>query len=352
MIFETKNFNFKEKDKTIIIAEVGVNHNGDKEIAKKMALVAKECGVDIVKFQAFDSSKEISVIADKASYQKKEKSLNKSINQLELCKSLELSYDSLKEIKDYCNLLQIPFLCTAFEENSLNFLVDELKVKSLKIPSPEITNIPFLEKIGRKKIGVILSTGGSNISEVGEAVGTLLDSGCPELVLMHCVSQYPAPFDEINIRAIRTMKKAFNLPVGFSDHSIGIIAPIVASVIGAVVIEKHFTLDRKMEGPDHKASIEPFELKLLVDNVKIANKCLGNNIKQASKCEYENIPLIRKSLVASLDLKKGTTICREMVDIKRPEGGIEPRDFEKIIGLRLNKDIKADNFIKWEDFHE
>lgn len=349
MHFGTKEFFFKDKDEPVIIAEAGSNHNGDLEIAKKMVDVAKKAKADIVKFQAFKSDKEISKFAPKARYQKKNTSIKEGKNQLELCRSLELSESDLKDIKDYCDKAKMPFLCTAFESDSLKFLVNTLKVKAIKVASSEITNIPFLQEIGSKKIGVILSTGASTLVEVGTAVEALLQSGCPELVLLHCVSDYPAPDDQLNLRAIRTLKKAFGLPVGFSDHSLGITAPIIAATLGAVAIEKHFTLDKNMVGPDHRASLESNELVVMVSEVKKVHKMLGSPIKKPAPCEGENLPLIRKSLVASRDLKKGSPIQKKNIAIKRPEGGIKPVDFEKIIGLTINRDIGQDEFIRWKD---
>lgn len=349
MNFVCKEITFDNPDKTYLIAEVGVNHNKDINLAKKMVMVAKEAGSDIIKFQLFDSEKEVSVYADKADYQKKNTTDSEGLNQLEMCKALELSPENIKELKNYCKKLQMPFLCTAFEKYSLDYLVNRLGIKTIKIPSPEITNLPFLRQIGQKKVSVILSTGASYLHEVGIAIKTLREAGCKEIVLLHCVSQYPTPYEDLNLRAIQTMKQAFGIPVGFSDHSLGIEADIVAAALGAVVIEKHFTLDRNMKGPDHKASIEPDELKALVKALKIANKSLGSFIKQPAPCEEGTLPLIRKSLVAGINIPKGTHLEEQMIEIKRPIGGIAPADLDKVIGLRVNKTIKADELIHWED---
>ncbi len=347
MNFESKEYYFSDNEETIVIAEVGVNHNGDLEIAKRMVDIAVKANVHAIKFQAFCAEKEISKYAAKAPYQKETTS---SIgNQLEMCKALELSGSALKELKKYCKSKKMPFLCTAFDFESVDLLVDDLKVEAIKIPSGEITNIPFLQYIGSKKKGVILSTGASNLIETGIAVETLKNAGCTELILLHCVSSYPAPIEQVNLKAMLLMKEVFNLPVGFSDHTTGIQVAIAAAALGAVAIEKHFTLDKSMTGPDHRASIEPGELVELVRSVKIANLSLGESVKQAAPCELSNMSLIRKSIVAAFDLPKGAILSREMIEIKRPEGGINPVDIEKIIGLSLKKEILADSPICWHD---
>lgn len=347
MNFESKEFSFTSNAETIVAAEIGVNHNGSVDIAKKMIDAAKKAGVDIVKFQAFRSEKEISKYAAKAPYQN-ETTSNEG-NQLDMCKALELSPGSLKELKDYCKFQNMPFLCAAFDYESLTLLVDNLKVSTLKIASSEVTNIPFLEYIGSLKKGVVLSTGASTLTEVGLAIEALQRGGCSELILLHCVSSYPAPHNQVNLKAMKTMRDAFNIPVGFSDHTIGFQTAIAAAALGAVMIEKHFTLDRTMKGPDHRASIEPDELKALVNGVKIANSSLGDGIKKIAECEIENLSLIRKSLVAASGLKKGTKLSREMIEIKRPAGGVAPGDLIKILGMTLKNDIAEDALIYWKD---
>lgn len=348
MNFESKSFDFNVRDETIVIAEVGVNHNGNVETAKKMVDAAVRAGAHVVKFQAFRSEKEISKYAAKTPYQ--EETTTAYGSQLEMCKALELSPSDLRDLKEYCAILKTPFLCAAFDYESVDLLVDDLKVETIKIASSEVTNTPFLQYIGSKKKGVVLSTGASTLVEVGRAIEALKGSGCPELMLFHCVSSYPAPHSEVNLRAMQTLRNAFNIPVGFSDHTVGIEAAIAAAALGACAIEKHFTLDRNMPGPDHRASIEPDELAEMVKGVKIANLVLGSPIKQPAPCELPNLKLIRKSLVAACDLKKGTKLTRDMIEIKRPAGGIEPGDLEKIIGLTLTKDVAEDMFLCWEDF--
>lgn len=347
MLFGSKSFTFR-KDKTIIIAEAGVNHNGDIDIARKMIDMAKKSGADIVKFQLFDSEKEISKYAGKTNYQKQTTS-PKFRNQLEVCRALELRQDDIRSLKQYSQSVGVPFLCTAFESDSLDFLVDRLKLKTIKIPSSEVTNIPFLQQTGTKKVSVILSTGASTLKEVAMAVKTLRKYGCPELALLHCVSEYPAPFDQVNLQAMETMRNTFRLPVGFSDHTVGVEVAIAAAALGAQLLEKHFTLDKKMPGPDHQASIEPDELKALVKGVRIANAAKGSGLKRPARCELMNRPLIRKSLMAGRFLKKGTIIAERMIQIKRPESGIKPIDFNKVIGRRLKRNIQNDQPICWKD---
>lgn len=347
MRFESAEFDFTRPDATIVIAEVGVNHNGDPGLARRMVDVAREAGADVVKFQAFKSEKEISKYAAKAPYQ--EETTSSAGNQLDMCKALELSGAALRELKGYCAALSMPFLCAAFDFDSVDLLVDELKVASLKVASSEVTNLPFLQYIGTKRKGVILSTGASTLMEVGSAVEALLASGCPELVLLHCVSSYPAPPAQVNLRAMDTLRRAFGLPVGFSDHTAGIEVPIAAAALGAAAVEKHFTLDRNMPGPDHRASVEPGELAALVRGVRSANVALGSGLKRPAACELPNLPLIRKSLVAARNLRKGVVLARDMIELKRPQGGIEPRDLDKVLGLKLNRDVEEDAPITWND---
>jgi N-acetylneuraminate synthase len=348
MHFESREIDFSKPDQTIVIAEVGVNHNGDPRIAKQMVDAAIAADVDIIKFQAFKSEKEISKFAAKTPYQ--QETTTDQGNQLEMCKALELSGPALKQLKDYCASRGAPFLCAAFDFDSVDLLVDELKVHSMKIASSEVTNLPFLEYIAARKVGVILSTGASTLSEVGVAVATLKRAGCPDLILLHCVSSYPTPHDQVNLRAMATMRAAFGVPVGFSDHTTGISVPTAAAALGACAVEKHFTLDRNMEGPDHRASIEPDELAAMVVAVRSANAALGSPVKQPSPCELPNLDLIRKSLVAASELKRGTRITRTMVEIKRPAGGILPADLGKVVGLTLNRDVGEDEALQWSDF--
>ena len=347
MHFESREYDFATLDRTLVIAEIGVNHNGSIEIARTLVDEAIAAGADIIKFQAFRSEKEISRFAAKTPYQRE--TTSDQGNQLEMCKALELSPSALHEMKAYCARQGAPFLCAAFDFDSVDLLVDELKVETIKVPSGEITNLPFLRYIGSRRKGVVLSTGASTLAEVGLAVETLRAAGCPELMLFHCVSSYPAPWEEVNLRAMETMKRAFKVPVGFSDHTLGTAAAIAAAALGAAAIEKHFTLDRNMEGPDHRASIEPHELEALVQGVRIANSSLGDGVKVPVACELPNLRLIRKSLVAARNLARGDRLTRDMLEIKRPQGGVEPADMEKILGLTLTRDVEEDAPVTWED---
>jgi N-acetylneuraminate synthase len=347
MDFESTSFDFGLTDRAIVIAEVGVNHNGDPKLAREMVDVAHAAGADIVKFQAFNSEKEISRYAGKAKYQAE--NTGDVGGQLELCKALELSGAQLAELKAYCKQIGQPFLCTAFDFDSVDLLADTLKVSAIKIGSAEVTNIPMLEYIGAKQLGAILSTGASTLAEVGMAIEALLRGGCPELVLLHCVTSYPAPAAEANLRAMQTMRQAFGLPVGFSDHTEGIGCAIAAAALGACAIEKHFTTDRTLPGPDHLASVEPHELEALVAGVRSAGAALGSGIKRPASCETDNLPLIRKSLVATRDLAAGTRLERAMIEIKRPLGGIEPAALPLVVGRTVRRAVAEDMPITWDD---
>lgn len=347
MHLESADFDFTRPDTTVVIAEVGVNHNGDPALARRMIHVARESGADVVKFQAFNSEKEISRYAPKALYQ--EENTGTEGSQLDLCKALELSGEALKSLKDHCAQMRMPFLCTAFDFDSVDLLCGPLGVSAMKIGSAEVTNIPFLQYIGSKRIGVILSTGASTLAEAGAAVAALRNAGCPELVLLHCVSSYPAPIEQANLRAMATLRREFGVPVGYSDHTAGIEAAIAAAALGACAVEKHFTTDRRLPGPDHLASVEPDELKALVAGVRAANRALGDGRKVPAPCELANLPLIRKSLVATRDLAAGTTLTRDMIEIKRPQGGIEPAELGKLLGRRLAAAVREDMPIKWDD---
>ena len=346
MDFVSRNYAFADGEPAVVIGEIGVNHNGDPALARRLVDVAVAAGVDIVKFQVFKSENEISRFAALTPYQ--QATSPDAQNQLELCKALELSHSAMHELKRTCGERGIGFLCSVFDSDSLAFLADELKVAAVKVASGEITNLPFLEEIGSRRLGVILSTGGSTLAEVAGAVAALKKGGCPELVLLHCVSSYPAPANELNLRAMRTLKDEFQLPVGFSDHSLGIEAAIAATALGAAVIEKHFTLDRTLPGPDHQASIEPEELKQFVSAIKLAQAALGDGVKRPAQSEGDNLPLIRRGLVARRPLKKGERLTREMIEIKRPATGIAPGDLGKVLGRQLRSDLEDDAPITWE----
>jgi N,N'-diacetyllegionaminate synthase len=347
MDFGSRSYCFTPEEGTIVIAEVGVNHNGDVKLAETLVDVAIEAGAHIVKFQAFNSEKEISKFAAKTPYQ--QETTSSDGNQLEMCKALELAPSELLHLKAYCEKRNMPFLCAAFDFGSVDALTDVLKVKSMKVASSEVTNLPMLEYIGKKKVGVILSTGASTLVEVGVAIDTLKAAGCPELILLHCVSSYPTPPEQANLRAMETLRRAYGVPVGFSDHTQGVDVAITAAALGAAAVEKHFTLDCNMEGPDHRASIEPHELKALVRGVRTANVSLGDGVKRPTPCEAPNLDLIRKSIVIVGDQKKGTRLTRQMLDMKRPAGGALPADLNKIIGRTLAVDVEDDAPVRWKD---
>ncbi len=342
----TKEFSFVPGAPCVVIAEVGVNHNADRMIARRMVDAAVAAQVDVVKFQSFKSEKEISRYAAKTPYQ--QETITAGDNQLEMAKALELSADVLLEMQAYCAEKGVGFLCTAFEEDSVDLLIDELNVQAIKIPSPEVNNLPLLARIGSRCRSAILSTGASTLAETGVAIETLQRAGCQELVVLHCVTSYPAEFRDVNLRAMKTIHDAYQVPVGFSDHTLGISIPIAAATLGAVAIEKHFTLDRKMPGPDHRASIEPDELAAMVRGIREAQMALGSPVKQPQPCELPNLPLVRKSLVAARNLPSGTRLTRDMIEIKRPVNGIAPTELENVLGMVLTEALEYDAPIRWE----
>ncbi len=353
MNFGSLDFDLSGRRAPIILAEVGVNHNCSLEIAKQLVDVAVEAKADAVKFQRFISEEEISIYADKADYQKE---TTGSGGQLEMCKALEFKDEYLIEMKAYCESKNIGYIVTAFEPNSVDWLVDTLGMKTLKIPSSETTNIPMLEQIGRKGVSTILSTGASYLDEVVEAVAALKRGykevgATPEIMVLHCVSQYPAPDDDLNLNVLKTLQEATGCPVGWSDHSLGITSGIIATGMGAVLIEKHFTLDKNMPGPDHRASAEPDELKALVAETRKAFTMLGNGKKEPVASESGTRPLIKKSAVAVGNLAAGTVISFDNVKFKRPcpDNAILPSQIQQVIGKKLARDLKDDQPITWDD---
>lgn len=318
--------------RTLIIAEAGVNHNGDMTIARALVDAAAASGVDYVKFQTFKASNLVSKSAQKAEYQKK--NIGGSDNsQFSMLKALELSPEQHYELIEHCKSKGVAFFSTAFDLDSIAFL-DSLDMPLWKVPSGEITNFPYLRAIGRTKKPVILSTGMANMMEIEVAIEVLTRFGTPrnEITLLHCTTEYPAPKDEINLSSMQTMRNKFSLPVGYSDHTQGLEIPVAAVALGAVVIEKHFTLDRTMVGPDHAASLEPQELKQMVDQIRNVEMALGNGIKEPSKSEIPNITIARKSIVASRPIKQGETLSEYNLTVKRPAGGISPMEWERVVG--------------------
>jgi N,N'-diacetyllegionaminate synthase len=331
--------------KTFIIAEAGVNHNGLLKKALKLIDAAAFAGADAIKFQTFKAENIATKFAPKAKYQKN-KFFNKE-NQFQMLKKLELTKHMHLKCMQYCKKKKIIFISSAFDEESLNFL-KKINIKFFKVPSGEIDNIPYLELLGKFKKKVILSTGMSNILDIDRAIKTLVKNGTSKnnITLMQCTSSYPAPFEEINLRVINSLKKKFKLRVGFSDHSLGSIAGIAAVAIGAKVIEKHITIDKGLVGPDHKSSLNPSEFKLMVDDIRMVEKILGSEIKHVTTSEKKNINIVRKSIVASRFIKKNEKFTIENITCKRPGTGISPVFFKKLLGKKSIKNFNTDDLIK------
>lgn len=326
----------------LIIAEAGVNHNGSVEIARKMVDVAKACNVDIIKFQTARPESLVSRFAPRAQYQKRNTSKEES--QLEMLKSLMLEQAEYEELYWYCRRKDIHFLSTPFDLESIEFL-SRLDMPFWKIPSGEITNYPYLVKIGETNKKVVMSTGMSTLQEIESAVRLLKESGCPSITLLHCNTQYPTPFEDVNLSVMAELKNKFDVEVGYSDHTMGIEIPIAAAALGASVIEKHFTLDRNMEGPDHKASLEPSELKEMVRAVRNIEKAIGDSEKQPTGSEKENMPIARKSIVAKTKIHKGEIFTEQNITTKRPGNGISPMRWKEVLGQYAVKDFEEDEMI-------
>jgi len=332
-------------DKIFIIAEAGVNHNGSVDIAKRLVDAAAEAGADAVKFQTFKAELLISKYAPKADHQKK--ITNKDESQLEMLKKLELDVDAHKELIKHCKKRGIIFLSSPFDLMSVDLLY-ELGLQIFKIPSSEITDLPYLRKIGRLNKKVIMSTGMADMGEIEDALDVLMAAGTKKenITVLHCNTGYPTPIEDVNLRAMLTIKEAFNVNVGYSDHTLSIEVPIAAVALGARVIEKHFTLDKKMEGPDHKASLEPDELKAMINAIRNVEISLGDGIKKPSKSEIKNMSIVRKSIVASRDIRCGETFTEDNVAVKRPGTGINPMRWDDIIGKKAKRDFKKDEIIE------
>jgi sialic acid synthase SpsE len=346
-----------------IIMDAGVNHNGSMELAKKLVDAAKYAGVDAVKFQTFKSEKIVTPDAEQAEYQKK--NIGKKESQYDMLKRLELSYKDFEELKKYCDKKGIIFLSTPHSCKEDVDLIAKL-CPAIKIGSGDLTNIPILKYIAKKNLPIILSTGMATLDEVREAVQTIAPVN-QKLVVLHCTSNYPTPLNEVNLKSMITMYNEFSYPVGYSDHTEGIVVSVAAAAMGACIVEKHLTLDKKMEGPDHKASLEPDEAAFLVKEVrrvekmlrqnksldyilnelKIPNEILGDGIKKPMLSEYDTMKVARKSVVAAQDIKKGTIITEEMLAIKRPGNGLHPREYFKIIGKTAKNDIAKDSLLSW-----
>ena len=326
-----------------IIAEAGVNHNGDIMLAKKLIDTAKTVGADAVKFQTFIAENVLSKIAQKADYQKQTTGPNES--QLEMVKKLELSFCDFRELKNYCVEKKISFLSTPFDLDSIDFL-ESLEIPMYKVPSGEITNLPYLIKIANTGKSVIMSTGMSDLDEVGLALDVLRDNGAGAITLLHCNTQYPTAYVDANIKAMITLKERFGVEVGYSDHTLGIEAPIAAAALGATVIEKHFTLDKNMAGPDHKASLNPQELKAMVAAIRNIEIALGDGIKRPSVSEIPNKEVARKSIVAKRNIVKGETFNEDNLTVKRPGNGISPMKWFDVLGMSAGRDFCEDELIE------
>ncbi len=328
--------------KTIVIAEAGVNHNGSVEIAKRMVDIAKECGADYVKFQTADIDSLVTDNAPISSYQKN--NIGLQCSQKEMIRKLLLPMDKFEELSDYCKVRKIGFLSTPFDIKSVYYL-DKL-VDIWKIPSGEITNTPYLIEIAKTHKAVILSTGMSSLDEVGYAFNLMKNNGCSNIILLHCTTQYPAPFEDINLNAMLTLKEFFNVDVGYSDHTKGFEISIAAVAMGALVIEKHFTLDRNMKGPDHKASLEPDELKNMIRAIRNVDIAMGSKIKRLTESEKENLIVARKSIVAGKKIKKGEILNENNITVKRPGNGISPVRWYEVLGKIAIRDFEKDEIIE------
>lgn len=326
-----------------VIAEAGVNHNGSIALARQMILEAKKAGADAIKFQTFITENLVTKDAPKAQYQKG--TTDQAETQYEMLKKLELSLEDYYELKALCESVHIDFLSTPFDLESIEIL-EKLGISYYKLPSGEITNYPYLVRIAGTHKPVILSTGMCTVEEVGQAVQVLRENGTRELILLHCNTQYPTPVQDVNLRAMQTLKDRFEVRVGYSDHTLGIEIPVAAVALGAEVIEKHFTLDRNMQGPDHRASLEPEELKEMICAIRNVEKALGNGVKVPSLSEAPNIAVARKSIVALKKIKKGERFTEENLTTKRPGKGISPMCWQEILGKEATRDFEEDEMIE------
>jgi N,N'-diacetyllegionaminate synthase len=329
--------------KVYIIAEVGVNHNGDISLAKQMIQEAKKAEVDAVKFQTFVSENLVSFFAPKAEYQKQ--TTDQGETQLEMLQKLELSFDNFKLLSEYAKEVEIDFLSTPFDLDSVDFL-NTLGMPLWKIPSGEITNKPYLTKLAQTKKPIILSTGMSTLEEIEEALKLFHSYDREDITLLHCNTEYPTPYGDVNLCAMKSLREHFGVKVGYSDHTIGLEIPIAATALGACVIEKHFTLDRTMPGPDHKASLEQKELAEMVRAIRNVENAMGDGRKQPSSSEYKNRVIARKSIVANGDIHKGELLTDVNMTTKRPGDGISPMLWDKVIGTRAVKDFIRDEKIE------
>ena len=334
-----------EGESCFIVAEAGINHNGDVILAKRLIDAAKKAGADAVKFQTFKAKNILTEDAVKANYQKESRKDQES--QYEMVRRLELNREDFKELADYAKKKDIIFLSSPFDIESVDLLC-EIDVPAFKIPSGEITNLPFLRYIAKKKKPIILSTGMSKLGEVEDAIDVIRDEGVEDIVLLHCVTGYPVEPQDVNLRTLQTLRCAFGLPVGFSDHTLSLTIPAVAFALGACVIEKHLTLDKNLPGPDHKASLEPDEFKKMVNSVREVEKALGDGIKRPTEKEEEIKKVVRKSIVAKEFIPEGVSLTENMLTFKRPGTGISPLFVNIILGRKTKKSLKKDEILTWE----
>ena len=333
-------------NKTFIIAEAGVNHNGSLDRAIQMVDAAATAGADAIKFQTFKAEKVIAATAPKAGYQKENTSAGES--QLEMVKKLELDETAHIRLNQYCLHKGIRFLSTPFDLESVDLLC-RLGMEIFKIPSGEINNLPYLRKLGALRKRLILSTGMADLGEVEDALHVLSESGTSleNITVLHCNSEYPTPFEDVNLKAMLTIRNAFpGISIGYSDHTIGSEVPIAAVAMGASIIEKHFTLDRNLPGPDHKASMEPNELKTMISGIRNIEKALGTGLKNPSPSELKNKPIVRKSIVAARPIQEGEVFTEKNIAVKRPGTGISPMRWDEIIGRRANRDYRKDDLLE------
>ena len=341
---KTINKSIGEKKPCFIIAEAGVNHNGSIKLAKKLIDIAKEAGVDAVKFQTFHVEELVILKSKKANYQDRAKEKT----QYEMLKALELSFDDFRELKRYCDNKDIEFMSTPYDIKSVEFL-NEIGVKRFKVASADLINKPLIEAIAKTRKQIILSTGMATLGETERTISFIYNLGNKNIILLHCTTSYPTPYNQVNMNILNTLKNSFGLPIGYSDHTLGIEIPIMAVTMGAKVIEKHFTLDRTMEGPDHFASLEPSELKKMVKTIRNVEKAFGIKRKEITDNEKKNIFYMRRSIHASIDIKSGEVIKANNIKITRPFDGIESWYIDIIIGKKIKNNIKKDDPIRWED---
>lgn len=333
--------------KVMIIAEAGVNHNGNLALAKEMVRKAKDAGVDYVKFQTFIPGQVVSKYADKADYQKETTGAGQS--QLQMLEKLALSYDDFVELNDYCKEIGIGFISTPFDLDSIDFL-ETLDMDFWKIPSGEITNLPYLEKVAKTGRDIVISTGMCEMPEILNAIKILEKNDAGKITILHCNTQYPTPYDDVNLKAMLHIGRETGKAVGYSDHTLGTEIPIAAVALGATVIEKHFTLDKTMEGPDHRASLEPDELKAMVSAIRHVENALGDGFKTRSASESQNTSVARKSIVAKKSIKKGEAFTEDNITVKRPGTGISPMQWYEVLGKSADKDYGEDELIGKEVF--